>query len=466
MAEREYDLVVIGAGPGGYVAAIRGAQLGLTTAVVESDPRLGGTCLLRGCIPTKALLHTADLLGEIAGAKRSGIVVGEPRLDFPAAMRNKDDVVAKNAKGVEFLFKKHKIQVERGRGRLLGADRIEVTQDGASRTLVARRGVILAMGSRPRELRGFASDGKHILTSDHLLEIQQVPARLAVLGAGAVGVEFASAFARFGSKTTLIEMLPRVLPIEDEEVSAEVERSFKKQGIEVRTNATLKSAAVAGGAVQLAVERSGKEEALEVDVLLVAVGRAPNSERCGLEETGVKLERGYVAVDPYMQSSLPGVYAIGDLVNTPWLAHVASAEGVIAAERIAGQPSRALNYQKIPGCTYCHPEVASIGLSEAAARAQGHQVVAAKFPWAASGKARILGDAGGFLKIVRETRYDEILGVHIVGPHATDLIGEACALLGLEATNEELSRIVHPHPTLTEGMLEAAHAAAGHPLAF
>ncbi len=466
MADREYDLVVIGSGPGGYVAAIRGAQLGLSTAVVEFDDRLGGTCLLRGCIPTKVMLHAADLLTQIRDAGRCGVRVGDATIDFPAVMRSKDDAVSKNAKGVEFLFKKHKISVERGRGRLTGPSTVEVTESGKARSLRSRKGIILAMGSRPREMRAFPTDGRRILSSDHILQIQDVPRRLAVLGAGAVGTEFASIFARFGSKTTLIEMLPRVLPIEDEDVSAELARAFKKQGIEVRTNATLKSATVEGNAVQLLLEQGKQEQALAVDVLLVAVGRAPNSENCGLEETGVALEKGYVMVDGNMRASLPGVYAIGDLVNTPWLAHVASAEGIVAAETIAGVPTRPLDYDKIPGCTYCHPEVASIGLTEAAAKARGYDVVAASFPWAASGKARILGEAGGFIKLVRECRYDELLGVHIIGPHATDLIGEACALLGLEATNEELSRIVHPHPTLAEGMAEASHAAAGHPLAF
>jgi len=275
-------------------------------------------------------------------------------------------------------------------------------------------------------------------------------------------VEFASIFSRFSSELTLIEMLPRIVPLEDEEVSAELTKSFKKQGMDVRAGTTLESAKVEGKAVKLTLKKDEKKDEIEVDMLLVAVGRAPNSEDCGLQEAGVGLEKGYVKVDEFMRTSLQSVYAIGDLVFTPQFAHTASAEGIVAAETIAQVEIRPLNYDKTPGCTYCHPEVASVGLSEAEAKSRGYEVAIGKFPWAASGKARILGENAGFVKIVRETRYDEILGIHIIGPHATDLIGEACALLGLEATNEELTRIVHPHPTLTEAMLEAGHVAAGH----
>ncbi len=466
MASGEYDVIVVGGGPGGYTAAIRAAQLGMNTACVEQDDRLGGTCLLRGCIPTKAMLHAADLLSEIATAKLSGIKVGGVEVDFPGVMEFKRDTVTKNAKGVEFLFKKNKITTERGRGFLRSATTVEVVEDGKSRTLTAKRGIILATGSRPREIPVFPIDGKHIITSDHLLDIEDIPKRLAVLGAGAVGTEFASIFSRFGSETHLIEMLPNVLPLEDIEVSKEAERAFKKQKIGVRVGTKLAAAKVKGKAVSLELEKGDKKETLEVDVLLVAVGRAPNSENCGLEEAGVKIERGFVVVDVELRTALPNVFAIGDLIDTPMLAHAASAEGIIAAERIAGHPTRALVYHKVPGATYCRPEVASVGLTEAAAKEQGYDVAVGKFPWAASGKARIMHDTTGFIKIVRDTKYDEILGIHIIGPRATDLISEACALIGLECTNDELSRIVHPHPTLGEGMLEASHAAAGHPIGF
>jgi dihydrolipoamide dehydrogenase len=464
VASNEYDVLVVGAGPGGYVAAIRAAQLGLSTALVERDDRLGGTCLLRGCIPTKAMLHAADLLTEIQGAKRAGIKVGGVEVDFAGVMKSKEQAVTKNSKGVEFLMKKNKIEVIQGQARLVGPGKLAVESNGKTRELSARRGIILANGSRPREIGAFPTDAKQILNSDHMLQLTEIPSRLAVLGAGAVGVEFASVFARFGSEVTLIEMLPRIVPLEDEEVSAELEKSFKKQGIKVRTGTTLESAQPGKSGVRLQLVEGDAKEELEVDVLLVAVGRAPNSEDAGLEESGVKLEKGYVVVDEFMRTSVPGVYAIGDLVPTPWLAHTASAEGIVAAEHIAGAPTRPLDYDKTPGCTYCHPEVASVGLTEAQAREEGYEVAVGKFPWAASGKARILNETTGFVKLVRETRYDEILGIHIIGPHATDLIGEACALIGLESTNEELGRIVHPHPTLTEAMMEASHDAAGHAL--
>ena len=466
MAATEFDVLVIGGGPGGYTAAIRAAQLGLRTACIEMDDRLGGTCLLRGCIPTKALLHSADLLAELQHAEKSGVLASEVRLDFARVMKAKADAVGKNAKGIEFLFKKHKVESVRGRGFLRGAQEVEVVQEGKSQRLTARRGIILAMGSRPRDIAAFPIDGMRIVSSDQLLELAAIPRRFAVLGAGAVGTEFASIFHRFGAKTHLIEMLPRVLPVEDEEVSAELEKALRKQGIDVRVSTTLARVTPQADGLRLELQKDGKADAIEVDLLLVAVGRASNTENCGLAEAGVKLEKGMVAVDAQLATSLPGVYAIGDIVPGPMLAHKASAEGIVAAERIAGHPTRGLNYGKIPGATYCSPEVASVGLTEAAARALGHDVAIGKFPWAASGKARILQETTGFVKIVRETRYDEILGIHIIGPRATDLIGEACALIGLEATNEELTRIVHPHPTLAEGMLEAAHAAAGHPMAF
>ncbi len=461
MAHDEYDLLIVGAGPGGYVAAVRAAQLGLETAIIEKDDRLGGTCLLRGCIPTKAMLHAADLLTEIAGAKRAGVRVDSVEVDYPGVLKAKEMAVTRNSKGVDYLMKKNGVDVVRGRARLAGKDRLEL-DDG--RVLRARRGIVLAMGSRPKAIGAFPVDGEHIITSDQILERREIPSRLAILGAGAVGVEFASVFSRFGSKVVLLEMLPRILPLEDEELSSELARSLRKQGIEMRTSATLKAARVDDGMVKLTVAQGDEEEGIETDVLLVAAGRSPNVEDCGLKDVGVELKGGFVVVDEHMRTTVDGVWAIGDLVDTPQLAHVASAEGIVAVETIAGAPTRPLAYDKIPSCTYCHPEVASVGLSEEEARQRGHEVEVGRFPWAASGKARILGASEGFVKIVREKRYDEILGVHIIGPHATDLIGEACALLGLEATNEELGRIVHPHPTLSEAMMEASHAAAGHPL--
>jgi dihydrolipoamide dehydrogenase len=466
VATTEYDVIVIGAGPGGYTAAIRAAQLDLRTAVVEMDHRLGGTCLLRGCIPTKAMLHSADLMSELKTAQVNGIRVGSVSLDFAAVMKNKGTVVDKNAKGVEYLFKKNKIKTERGRGRLVGPREVEVDDGGETRRLRARKGIILAMGSKPTEVPAFPLDGRQIISSDHILELEHMPKRLAVLGAGAVGTEFASIFARFGAETLLIEMLPRVLPLEDEDVSKELQRALKKDGIQIRTGVTLRSAASGGDGVELLMEIGGKEERAQTDLLLVAVGRTPLTENCGLGEQGVELERGFVKVDEYMRTSVDGIYAIGDIVPTPMLAHCASAEAIVAAEHLAEHPTRPIDYRTVPNATYCRPEVASVGMTESQAREEGFDVAIGKFPWAASGKARIRHQTDGFVKIVREKRYDEILGIHIVGPNATDLIAEAVALLSLECTNEELARIVHAHPTLGEGMLEAAHAAAGHPIAF
>lgn len=466
MATTEYDVLVIGGGPGGYTAAIRAAQLGQNTAVIEMDSRLGGTCLLRGCIPTKALLHSADLVSEFGTAAASGIRISGLEVDFPAVMKNKNDVVAKNAAGVEYLFKKNKITTERGRGRLVGKNVVEVSEDGKTRRLTARNGIILAMGSKPTPIGAFPVDGERILNSDHILDLEELPASLAVLGAGAVGTEFASIYARLGVKTTLIEMMDRVLPIEDAEVSKELERALKKDKIDVRAGTKLNKAAVTKSGVTLELEKSGKSSSLEVEQLLVAVGRSPLTSDCGLEENSVSLDRGFVVVDEYMRTSVEGIWAIGDIVATPMLAHCATAEAMVAAESLAGHPTVPVKYSTVPNATYCRPEVASVGLTEEQAKEQGYDVATGKFPWMASGKARIKHQTAGFIKIVREKKYDEILGIHIIGPGATDLISEAVALLHLECTNEELSRIVHAHPTLGEGMLEASHAAAGHPIAF
>ena len=466
MATTEYDVIVIGGGPGGYTAAIRSAQLGQSTAVVEMDSRLGGTCLLRGCIPTKALLHSADLVSEFGTAAQSGIMIEGLSVDFDAVMKNKNQVVEKNAAGVEYLFKKNKITTERGRGRLVDASTVEVSGEGAPRRLSARKGIILAMGSKPTPIGAFPVDGKHILNSDHILDLEQLPASLAVLGAGAVGTEFASIYQRLGVQTTLIEMMDRILPIEDAEVSKELERTLKKDKINVRAATRLNRAELTKGGVTLELEKKGKTESLEVEQLLVAVGRSPLTADCGLEDVGVAMDRDFVKVDEYMRTSVAKVYAIGDIVPTPMLAHCASAEAIVAAETIAGHPTVPVKYSTVPNATYCRPEVASVGMTEEQAKEQGYDVAVGKFPWMASGKARIKHQTAGFVKIVREKQYDEILGVHIIGPGATDLINEAVALLHLECTNDELSRIVHAHPTLAEGMLEASHAAAGHPIAF
>jgi dihydrolipoamide dehydrogenase len=455
------DLVVIGSGPGGYVAALRAAQLGMSVVLVEKDPHLGGTCLHRGCIPTKALLHTADLLAEARRAAEFGVECAPPRLDLPRAHVHKRNVVRKNAKGIESLFRKHRIEVATGRGRLDGPRRVVVDAGGATRAIETRH-VLIATGSAPRALPFLPFDGKRVLSSDHILELETLPPTLAILGAGAVGVEFASMFATFGARVTLIELLPRVLPLEDEEVSAALEKTLSRRGIEVLTSTRATGARVGERAVTLDLESgSGAARTIECETVLIAVGRRPVTEEIGLEAAGVELERGFVRVDAFMRTAAPEVYAIGDVVPTPQLAHLASAEGILAVEHMAGLDPRPIDYDQVPACTYCDPEVASVGLTEAKARERGHDVVAARFPFLASGKAAILGRSDGFVKVVRETRLDQLLGVHIIGPRATELIAEAGAALRLEAANEDLERVIHPHPTLSEAMMEAARVAAG-----
>ena len=463
-----FDLIVIGSGPGGYVAAIRASQMGLATAVVERDPvGCGGTCLLRGCIPTKALLHTADLLEDFKGAKEFGIVADKVTLDFPAVMTRKARLVNRLSKGVEgYLFKKNKIALFKGTGRLDGPRTVVVTGDKAE-TRLTTKAVILATGSRPRSLPGITPDGRSIVTSDEILELKDVPRSLIVIGAGAVGMEFASIFARFGSSVNVVELLPRVLPVEDEEVSAEAAKLLGKQ-MGIHTGAKTEAALKTSSGVEVAFRSaSGESNTITADMLLVAVGRAPVTDGLNLESTKVKLDKGYVRVNDRMETDEPGVFAIGDVVTLegrphPMLAHLASAEGIGVAERLAGQKTEPVNYDRVPGATYCRPEVASVGLTEAEAKKRGYDVKVGKFPFAALAKPRIIGHDGGFIKVVAEGKYDEVLGVHMIGPHVTDLISEACVALRLEATTEEITRTIHPHPTLPEVLMQAAEAVYGH----
>lgn len=463
---QDYDLIIIGSGPGGYVAGIRAGQLGLKVAVVEQDPKFGGTCLHRGCIPTKALLHTADLLDQFRRAGDFGVKTAGAELQLDQAQAYKQKVVDKNAKGIDYLFKKYKVEGIHGRGHIAGEHRVAVEIDGVEQELESRQ-IMIATGSVPRDIPVARADGKRILNSDHILNIEAVPKSLAVLGAGAVGTEFASIFSSFGSQVTLIEMLPRLLPLEDEEVSAELQRAYRKRGIKALTGAALKGVEETESGLKLAVERGSKEEAIEVEKLLVAVGRAPVTEGLGLAELGVESEKGYVVVNELMQTTVPHIYAIGDVnQRSPWLAHVASAEGILAVEHMAGKKVWPLRYDNVPSVTFCDPEVASVGLTEAKAREQGYEVTVGKFPFSALGKALILGKSEGFVKIVRDTRYDEVLGVHIVGAHATDLIAEGGVARQLEATTEDLIHTIHAHPTLAEAMKEAAEAALGSAIHF
>ena len=460
MADQQYDVVIIGSGPGGYVAGIRAGQLGMKVAVIEKDPFVGGTCTHRGCIPTKALLENADVYEKIHRAKEFGINVGGVQLDFKAGQDRKQSVVDKNAKGIEFLFKKNKVDRLTGFGRIAGKGVVEVT--GTQPQKLNAKNIILAMGSVPKDLPHIKADGKRIINSDHILLLQEVPKTMLVIGAGAVGCEFASIFSRFGTKTTIVEVLPQLLPIEDEEVAKEFTRLFKKKGVEVYTDAKVESAEVHDKGVKVVVSTKGKQQTFDVDVVLSATGRRAVTENCGLEKTKVKLDRGYVQVDPFMRTAEPNVYAIGDIVPTPALAHCASAEGILAIEHMAGQEVRPINYDHVPNCTYTDPEVASVGLTEKKAKERGHDVKIGKFPFTANAKARILGESGGLVKFVSDKKYDELLGVHIVGPRATELIVEACAALELEATSESIARTIHAHPTLSEALMEAAEDVAGH----
>lgn len=457
----ERDLIVIGSGPGGYVAAIRAAQLGLSVAVVEKDSKLGGTCLHRGCIPTKALLHTAELLDRARTSEEFGVKVGVAALDMGQTQAYKDRVVDKNAKGVAYLFKKNKIEAIFGHGRLVGAHEVEVKSHQHSQIFRARH-ILVATGSVPRELPVAPTDGERILNSDHILQLSSVPGSLVILGAGAVGAEFASIFNSFGSEVTLVEMLPRLLPLEDEEISKELGRVFRKRGIRALTNTQITSVDRYQTGLHINLDTDGSRGALEAEMLLVAVGRSPVSADLGLDELGVRIDNGYVEVNEYMQTAVPHIYAIGDVVQTPWLAHVASAEGIVAVEHLAGESARPLDYDQVPGVTYCDPEVGSVGLTEAEARERGYEVAVGKFPFTALAKASIEGKPEGFVKVVRETQWDQVLGVHIIGAHATELLAEACVALRLESTAEELVRTIHAHPTLSEAVSEAAHAAVGH----
>ncbi|MBZ0268915.1 dihydrolipoyl dehydrogenase [bacterium] len=466
MSELSKDLVVIGSGPGGYVGAVRAAQVGLSVALVEKDAKLGGTCLLRGCIPTKAMLHSADLLAEIRHAGKHGIRVEGVTVDFPGVMKRKQDIVNKSAAGVNYLMKKNKVEVVKGTGRLTGPGAVTVTAEDGSTTNIQARFVLLATGSVPRHLPGVEVDGRRIVTSDEILELKEIPESLIVLGAGAVGVEFASVYSRMGTKCTVVELLPRALPIEDEEVSAEFEKALRKRGIDVMTNTRMERVEKTDAGVKCTVQdKSGTASTLEASMLLVAVGRAPYVDGLGAKEAGVNVdERGFVPVNDYYQTNVKGVYAIGDIIPTAQLAHVASAEAITAAEHMAGVPTRPVNYLTTPSCTYSDPEVASVGLSEAAAREAGYDVAVGKFPFSASGKARILDATEGFVKIVAEKKYDQVLGVHIIGPKATELIAEAGLMLQTECTTEEVFRLMHAHPTLSESVMEAAHGVHGSPI--
>lgn len=465
-----FDVVVIGSGTGGYVAAIRAGQLGLKVACVERAPTLGGTCLNWGCIPTKALLEHAHALKIAQDAKEWGLVLpgdGQVRIDLGQVHARKNKIVKGLTGGIELLFRKNKVEWIKGSGRLLGNGAIEVASEGGQTRKLTAKEIIVATGSTARSVPGIEIDRKRIITSDEAIHLPEVPKSIAIMGSGAVGVEFASIFNRFGSQVTLIELLPRIVPLEDEAISAELERVFKKAKIRVLTGTKVTSARAGNGSVRLEAQAgNGKTETIEAEYLLVATGRGPVTSGLGAEEVGLTLDRGYVRVDELFHTGVPGVSAIGDVITFekpghPQLAHLSSAEGVLVAERIAGKPVRPINYDHVPSCTYCDPEIGSVGLTEREAKERGYDVVVGTFAFRVLGRARMANETEGFVKIVAEKKYDEVLGVHMIGPRATELVAEATLALRLECTVEELIRTIHAHPTMSEAVLEAAHATHG-----
>lgn len=465
MADTSYDIVIIGAGPGGYVAAIRAAQLGYKTACVE-EGNLGGVCLNIGCIPTKALLESAAMITHLGHAREFGLTVEGIKTDLAQAVKRSRQVSERLVKGIGFLFKKNKVVHVPGRGRLAGKGKVEVTDKGGKKQTITAKHVIVATGSRPRDLPFLKIDHDRVWDSTDAMMANQAPRSLAVVGAGAIGCEFADVYAAFGTQVTIIEVADRILPLEDRDCSAVVEKSYKKRGMTVLTGTRLEKAEIGKTSVKLTVKTAkGETQTIEAERVLSAIGRAPLTEDIGLDVAGVKLDaRGFIQIDRQMRTSAEGVYAIGDVAGPPLLAHKGSHEGVQCVEAIHGDPHAGIDYANIPNCTYCHPEVASVGLTEEQAREAGHDIEVGTFPWSANGRALTAGDTDGFVKVIRDKKYSEVLGAHIVGPHATELIAEFVVGRHLETTAEEMDRAIHPHPTLSEAVAEAALASLGHAL--
>ena len=462
-----YDVVVVGAGTGGYVAAIRASQLGKKVAVVEKQQSLGGTCLIWGCIPTKALLEHAHAMKVVQNAKEWGVTIpaGSPSIDMGQVHGRKDKIVTGLTKGIEFLFKKNKITWIKGTARITKPGVVDVFE-GDKQTLEAKE-IVIATGSSPRSVPGIEIDHKRIITSDEAIHLKEVPKSLVIMGSGAVGVEFASIYRRFGADVTIIELMPRLVPVEDEAVSAELEKAFKKQGIKSLTGTKVTKAVAGAKGVDIEAQTpDGKTQKLAADILLVATGRGPVTTGLGVEQLGLQMERGYIKVDTMYRTSVPGISALGDVITLgdrphPQLAHVSSMEGIIVAERIAGKDVQPINYDHVPGCTYCDPEIGSVGLSEAEAKKRGYDVRTGQFPFGVLGRAKMAGETEGFVKIVADKKYDEVLGVHMIGPRSTELVAEAVLALRLECTVEELIKTIHAHPTFSEAVAEAAHAVHG-----
>lgn len=451
----QYDVVILGSGPGGYVAAIRAAQLKLKTALVERD-LLGGICLNWGCIPTKALLKTAEVFDEMQHAPDFGLKVTKPEVDFTAVIKRSRDVADANSKGVGFLMKKNKIDVIYGSGKFKSANTLEVTDSKGKKTDVSAKHIIIATGGRPRAIPGIEFDGNLVISYKEAMVLDKQPKSLIVMGAGAIGAEFAYFYNSIGTEVTLIEMLDNILPIEDKDISKVVEGNFKKSGIKIHTSTKVESLKKLKNSVEVTISSKGKSQVIKADKALMAIGIQGNVENLNLEGIGVKQERGFINVNEWYETSAKGVYAIGDVCGPPLLAHVASHEGTVCVEKIAGVNTHAIDYNSIPGCTYCQPQVASIGFSEAKAKEQGYEIKIGKFPYSASGKARAIGAKDGMVKLIFDKKYGELLGAHIVGSEATELISELIMAKSLEATPVELGKTMHAHPTLAEMIMEAA----------
>lgn len=458
MNNHECDLVVVGSGPGGYVAAIRASQLGLKTICIENED-LGGVCLNWGCIPTKALLKNAEYMHFLNHHEEFGFSISKIDVDFDKVIKRSRDVAKRMSNGIGFLFKKYKVQKVQGFGVVKSGKEVEVrNKDGETTDKIKCKNVIIATGARPRMFEGIDVDRKKIITSKEAMIQKKIPKKMIVMGAGAIGVEFAYFYNAFGSEVTIIEMMDRILPVEDKDSSRELNRHFKKSGMKIMTNTKVLSAKAKGKGVEVEIEKKdGKKETLTADIALNAIGVQGNVEGNGIEDIGIELDRGFIKTNEYMQTNVDGIYAIGDIAGPPWLAHKASAEGIVAAEHIAGHDEvTAVDYSNIPGCTYCQPQVASVGLTEEKAKEAGYEVKTGKFPFTASGKAHAIGEAKGFVKLVIDSKYGEILGAHMVGPDVTELIAEIGLAKSADATAKVLFKTIHAHPTLSEAAMEAA----------
>jgi dihydrolipoamide dehydrogenase len=455
----EYDLIIIGSGPGGYVAAIRASQLGMKTAVVEKES-LGGICLNWGCIPTKSLLKSAEVYEYVKHASDYGVKIeGSAVPDFGKVIERSRNIAEAMSKGVQFLFKKNKIEVLPGYGRLADKQTVEVTDPNGKKNKYKSNHIILATGARSRELPNLKQDGKKIIGYREAMSLKELPASMVVVGSGAIGSEFAHFYNAMGTKITLVEFMPTLVPLEDEEVSKQLERSFKKAGMTILTSSTVESVDASGDKCKVKIKTAKGNEELEADIVFSAVGITPNLENLGIEELGIRVDKGKIQVDKFMQTSVQGVYAIGDIVPGPALAHKASAEGILCVEKMAGKNPNPIRYDNIPACTYTHPEIASVGLTEKSAKEAGYEIRVGKFPYSASGKASSAGQKEGFVKLIYDVKYGELLGAHMIGANVTELIAEIVVARNLETTGHEIIKSIHPHPTMSEAIMEASAAA-------